>query len=686
MNSPDIKTKIVTRSMTKRQADTDLNNILRKKIKIINNCNENINLQKIKIKDNSFFQEFDNISSEKIKIEMSEDDLLKNKKIGDDSRVSEKITKKKNQNSNKEINYIELDVDELANVLTSQILNKYVENNKELLKKNIKTLKKNKNIKNKKKKFKEIKKFGGYYNENDEFIIPDENIKNSDTSSPTDDMEIDEDEEYNEYLNEIHHWDDSKIEKHKKELLKSNGVPKTPNSVESKSDMVIDLEYSSDSETYSDSDKDEQSSDLGIPAHKLEEMTEEEIAFWKKLSLEERENYLKLEKEIEQFSSEEVPEKYRLLKFPINLSSKSLVMKKIEQLSYMDVSDTEYFKLNKWVDGVLNIPFGKYVDMPIKVSDGHQNIYNFLYDVNSIMEDSIYGHIEAKNKILQVVSQWISNPQSMGNMIALQGPPGIGKTSLVKNGIAQALQRPFSMIALGGATDSSFLEGHNYTYEGSTWGRIANIMMESKCMNPVIFFDELDKISETKHGEEIVGVLTHLTDQTQNNTFYDKYFSGIDIDLSRVLFVFSYNDDERINPILKDRLIRIPLKGFSKENKVIIAKNYLIPELCKNVGMDKGDIIWSDDILKHIISNYTSEEGVRELRRHIETIYLKTNMLRFIDHPENDENKKEKKIELTYHIKDLKFPYTLTSEVVDKLITKNDFGIPMSDGAKMMYI
>ena len=102
------------------------------------------------------------------------------------------------------------------------------------------------------------------------------------------------------------------------------------------------------------------------------------------------------------------------------------------------------------------------------------------------------------------------------------------------------------------------------------------------------------------------------------------------------MFVFSYNDDSRINPILKDRLIRIPLKGFSKENKILIAKDYLIPELCINVGMDINDLVWEDSLLSHIITNYTEEEGVRELRRHIENIYLKINMLRFIEHPENE--------------------------------------------------
>ena len=112
---------------------------------------------------------------------------------------------------------------------------------------------------------------------------------------------------------------------------------------------------------------------------------------------------------------------------------------------------------------------------------------------------------------------------------------GTGKTTLVKDGISKILNRPFALIALGGATDSSCLEGHGYTYEGSTWGKIVDILIQTRCSNPIIYFDELDKISDTPRGEEIIGILTHLIDATQNNNFHDKYFSEIDFDLSKAL-------------------------------------------------------------------------------------------------------------------------------------------------------
>ena len=122
---------------------------------------------------------------------------------------------------------------------------------------------------------------------------------------------------------------------------------------------------------------------------------------------------------------------------------------------------------------------------------------------------------------------------------------------MILDGISKILGREFAFIALGCAGDSSSLEGHSYTYEGSTWGEIVQIIIDSKCMNPVIYCDELDKISDSARGQKIASLLTHLTDTTQNNQFQDKFFSGIEFDLSKCLFIFSYNDETKVNPILK---------------------------------------------------------------------------------------------------------------------------------------
>ena len=245
---------------------------------------------------------------------------------------------------------------------------------------------------------------------------------------------------------------------------------------------------------------------------------------------------------------------------------------------------------------------------------------------------------------------------------------GNGKTTLVKEGIAKAINRPFAFIALGGASDSSFFDGHNYTYEGSHWGRIIEILIQSQCMNPVIYFDELDKVSDTNKGQEIIHLLTHLTDHSQNNQFQDNYFSGINIDLSKVLFIFSFNDESKVDRILKDRMYVINTTGFKKEEKLKIANDYLLPELLDNFKYNDS-IIFNDDIIGEIIDEYTSsEEGVRNLKRCLETIISKVNMYELL----YDKDNNEIEIELPYKIKDFNIPYNVTKEVLPLLLNKSE--------------
>jgi ATP-dependent Lon protease len=254
----------------------------------------------------------------------------------------------------------------------------------------------------------------------------------------------------------------------------------------------------------------------------------------------------------------------------------------------------------------------------------------------------------------------------MGTAIAIKGPMGTGKTTLVKEGISKILGREFAFIALGGTGDASFLEGHSYTYEGSSWGKIVQILIESKCMNPVIYFDELDKISDTPRGEEIVGILTHLTDTSQNSQFHDKYFAELDFDLSKCLFIFSYNDESKVNPILRDRMYRIQTKGYDAKEKVTISRNYLLPKIREQVNFTEEDVIIPNETLEYIISNsaLTGEEaGVRNLKRCLEIIYTKLNLFRLV---KPDSKIFGKDIEL-----DVTFPITVTKKVVDSLI-KND--------------
>jgi ATP-dependent Lon protease len=236
----------------------------------------------------------------------------------------------------------------------------------------------------------------------------------------------------------------------------------------------------------------------------------------------------------------------------------------------------------------------------------------------------------------------------------------------VKDGISKILGREFAFIALGGCGDGSFLEGHSYTYEGSTWGKIAQILMDSKCMNPVIYFDELDKVSDTAKGEEITGILTHLTDTTQNNQFHDKYFSEVDFDVSKCLFIFSYNDESKVNPILKDRMYRIETKGYDAKEKVIIARNYLLPKIREQVNFTEEEVIIPDETIQYIVGNAAltnGEAGVRNLKRCLEIVYTKINLYRLMK-PGSKLFGKEMEMEV-------KFPFTVTKQAVDVFI-KNE--------------
>ena len=282
------------------------------------------------------------------------------------------------------------------------------------------------------------------------------------------------------------------------------------------------------------------------------------------------------------------------------------------------------------VNPVLNNPSIK-KDIEV-ISNNMKQITNYMTNVKSTLDKAVYGHDNAKRQIERVIGQWI-NGDLEGNsshVLGFEGNPGVGKTTLAK-GLSECLKdengnsRPFALIALGGDSNASTLVGHSYTYVGSNYGSIVQILMDKKCMNPIILFDEVDKISKTENGREITGILTHLLDTTQNNCFQDKYFSGIELDLSKILFILSYNDVDAIDKILLDRVHRIKFDSLSIEDKIIISNKQLLPELYKKNGLE-GMIFFADDVLKFIIEEYTLEPGVRKLKEKLFEIVGEINL------------------------------------------------------------
>jgi ATP-dependent Lon protease len=391
--------------------------------------------------------------------------------------------------------------------------------------------------------------------------------------------------------------------------------------------------------------------------------TMNDFSFFGKMDTEDQKKVIKELREINKIIRVEKPYRLTLLESNMPTLFKATAMKKISTLRYMEPGSGEFYKIKNWVDTFMRMPFNKYLTLPVNISDGVEKCHEFMSNSQKILNEAVYGLNDAKMQIMQMLGQLVTNPKSIGTAIAIHGPAGTGKTSLVKEGISKILNRPFAFIALGGATDSSFLEGHSYTYEGSTWGKIVQILIDSKCMNPVIYFDELDKISDTPKGEEIAGILTHLTDTSQNSQFHDKYFSEIDFDLSKCLFIFSYNDESKINPILKDRMYRIQTKGYNQKQKTIIANNYLLPKIREQVVFENNDIIIPDETLHYIVENLCNkEDGVRNLKRCLEIIYTKLNLYRLMK-PGSNLFEEDMMLDVT-------FPLNVTKTIVDKLIKR----------------
>ena len=351
------------------------------------------------------------------------------------------------------------------------------------------------------------------------------------------------------------------------------------------------------------------------------ESTEGEIMnYYLKLNKKEQEEAFKKVMDITSNNFKNKPVVFKIMELPLEASQKNHILK---QYIHLIKSRHPEQKLSTWFDSLMSIPFGVYTNQNKLVAKKPKQ---FLKKLEDEMNKAVYGHDEAKRQIIQMMGQQLRNPNCKGNVLGIYGVYGNGKTSLVKEGIAKALNKPFVFISLGGATDASFLEGHSYTYEGSVYGRIVNGLIASKCMDPVIYFDELDKISKTPKGDEIANILVHLTDPVQNSHFRDKYFHGIDIDLSKATIIFSFNDPSNVNPILLDRITLVETKFLMLSQKIHIALNYLLPEINKEMNLENGDIIISEDIIKYIVDSYTREGGVRKLKGILYNIIREVNL------------------------------------------------------------
>jgi ATP-dependent Lon protease len=289
---------------------------------------------------------------------------------------------------------------------------------------------------------------------------------------------------------------------------------------------------------------------------------------------------------------------------------------------------TEYMKFKQYIDMFESIPFGKNLKMPFSGLDTHDKKCEFLENARNDLDSKIYGHQSSKQELIRLLAKWMISDTHTGCVIGLHGSPGIGKTKFLKNVISPVLERPVHYISLAGMSDGGFIDGFDYAYEGACCGRIIEAVIRTKCMNPIIFFDELDKVSKTREGAEIIGKLINLTDSTQNNSILDRYFRGINFDLSKAIFVFSFNDIANIDPVLLNRIKVINVPNYDYNDKVEIFNKFLLPIACKEYAIKPENLVFSGDALQVLIRS-SEEPGVRYLQRALDTIISNLTVMRF---------------------------------------------------------
>ena len=355
---------------------------------------------------------------------------------------------------------------------------------------------------------------------------------------------------------------------------------------------------------------------------------------------------------------------FKLLALDTTLENKTVIIKKFRYLETLSTSSTEYQKNLNWLRHALAFPYNKMAKIPIAIKAGdsmvdgnldysQKDIQKYVTSVYSKLDDYIYGMHDVKEEIMSFVCKRISNPSSTDHVLALKGHNGIGKTRLAY-GLAKVLDLPIKTINLGSVNDVSYFTGHHFTFMESLPGKIVEILNATQCKNSIIYFDELDKIHQTDKGQSIYSFLTHLIDPTQNSKFQDVYLSGLELDVSQVLFIFSFNDENLIDPTVKDRLKTITIKEPSADDKVNIAQKFIIPEICSNINY-KVDI--DIDIIERIVRFDNSRSGLRGVRRILEDVISKLNVVRMLD--EQNQNR-------------LSFYNVSKEQMIDNIINKHN--------------
>jgi len=335
--------------------------------------------------------------------------------------------------------------------------------------------------------------------------------------------------------------------------------------------------------------------------------------------------------------------------------TRTILLDYYEEIQGLGKKNDEYRKRFDWIKYALKLPT-KYKNFGI--SD-HDKLKEIRYKIDS----EIYKMDSVKDDLLSIIYNYATNYNSTHNSVALYGPPGTGKTHLVRC-FAEKANIPFIQISIGNVNDASYLIGSSYTYIHSQPGHIVQSLIRSGYKNGIIFLDEIDKISSSDRGSEVLGTMMHLCDFTQNSTFEDKYLGGIPIDMSNYLFVYSLNDIDKMNKALLSRIGQnlIKITDYTLADKIIIAEQFIIPKLLNELNISTESIHFEHVMISYIITDCIpiSTKGIRELKG---IIYKIIRLVKYYN--------KINSIEFAY-------PLTLTKNIINTILHKNDSNLSIN--------
>lgn len=343
--------------------------------------------------------------------------------------------------------------------------------------------------------------------------------------------------------------------------------------------------------------------------------------------------------------------KLKILNLNCSDDIKTTIYKKYIQLKNLKTNDEEYSKLLNWIEWCLKLPYENVIQFD------KNNIQKTIKNISIILNKELYGLDKVKEQLLVFITNKLLNPNIKRCNLGLVGPPGVGKTAIVKL-LSKILHFPFQQISFGGINSSEFLKGHQYTYIGSEPGEIVKCLSRMKYKNGIIFLDEYEKISDNK---DIQSLLLHITDPCQNYEFRDSYLSEIPLDLSKIWFIYSMNELPQ-NKALQDRIFYIDINGYSTNEKIKILQKHLIPNAISNCNLKENCIKINKENSVYLINKVNNcKKGVRNLENSINDIIMKIN---FIIINNNF-------VETSINMK-LKYPVNINKKIIDKLLNKNN--------------